>query len=51
MGEMGCLGGGIKDSAPKKESNSEMWGKRGVRHMGEMGCPGGEMKDSAPKRK
>ena len=27
MGEMGCLGGEIKDSAPKKELNSEIWGK------------------------
>ena len=26
-GRNGCLGGGIKDSAPKKELNSEIWGK------------------------
>ena len=31
-----CLGGGIKDSAPKKEPNSEIWG-RGVRHIGGIG--------------
>ena len=27
MGEMGCLGGEIKDSAPKMELHSEIWGK------------------------
>ena len=27
MGEMVCLGGEIKDSAPKKELISEIWGK------------------------
>ena len=27
MGEMGCLGGEIKDSAPKKELKPEIWGK------------------------
>ena len=27
MGGMGCLGGEIKDSAPKEELHSEMWGK------------------------
>ena len=27
MGEIGCLGGERKDSAPKKEFNSEIWGK------------------------
>ena len=72
MGEMVCLGGEIKDSAPKKEliseiwgkgvcdvwekwcvwveksktllqkQNSEIWGKRGVRHVGEMGCLGNQ---------
>ena len=29
MGEMGCLGGEIKDLAPKTELNSEIWGKGG----------------------
>ena len=44
MGEMGCLRGEIKDSAPKNEFNAEIWGEGGVRHMGEMGCPRGEIK-------
>ena len=29
MGEIGCLGGEIKISAPEKEVNSEIWGKGG----------------------
>ena len=44
----GCLGGEINVSAPKKEFNSEIWGKGVCDIWGKMGCPGGEIKDLPP---
>ena len=45
-----CLGGEIQASAPRKELNSEIWGKRVCDVWEKWVCLGGEIKASAPRK-